>query len=109
MRSVGYTLVRDITFGVIYTMISPKLNPEKNFLKDIIIASSATIASSPINYFRNRILISPINKSPTPSTIEIWKELIEDVRTKPNKLSYVLGNRFCIGRGTLRVGRRSNL
>jgi hypothetical protein len=103
MRSVQYTIFRDVTFGVFYTMISPTLNPEKNFIKDVALVSAATVASSPINYFRSQILMAPLNK-PIPTAKIIWTEFVADVKTKPNKISYVMGNRFCIGWGTLRVG-----
>jgi hypothetical protein len=103
-RSVIYTIFRDIVFSTVHAMLTFKLNPKRDFIKDVLFVSMATIISSPINYFRTQVLSSAFDK-PIPSASKIWNDLIQDIRSNvgTNKIIYVLNNRLCIGWATLRV------
>lgn len=102
-RSLYYTILRDITFGTIYSQCNMKYNPNKRIAEDILFAGLATSLSSPINYIRHQILFAPLDqKAPTFTLIK--NDLIKEVNEqKNNKAKYIITKKFCIGWGTLRV------
>jgi hypothetical protein len=99
------TCLRDCLFTTTFFYLSQELNPEKNFTKSVVIASSATALSSPINYLRSRIFF---NFADYPvSYAKMWKEVTNEMASQLGfwpKVAYLLQNRLNIGFGTLRVG-----
>jgi hypothetical protein len=105
LRGFPQTCLRDSIFCVTLFSLSKLWNPEKNFIKNIAIASFATALSSPVNYLRNRLFFD-FNEYPIPLT-KIWQELAEGVGSQQRfmqKFSYIMHDRLNIGWGTLRVG-----
>ena len=101
-RSIMYTIFRDTIFSIVHTLLTNVFNPNRDFVKDVLSVSIATVASSPMNYFRNQVLIEPLDK-PVPNVFKIWNRLLEDGKTDSNKIIYILNNKLCIGWATLRV------
>lgn len=104
-RGIFYTALRDCLFTGLYFSLSSRFNPDKNFTANVLIASSASAVSSPVNYMRSRMFF---NFKETGVTFNrVFKELKQDMLLKNSvseKIVFLAYNRFDIGLGTLRVG-----
>lgn len=105
LRGFFQTCLRDCLFSTTFFCLSKQLNTEQNFAKSVVIASSATALTSPINYLRSRIFFD-FKDFPVPLT-KVCQELAKEMHSKRGllqKTSYIFFDRLNIGFGTLRVG-----
>ena len=99
------TLTRDVIFTTTYMESSERLNPDKKFTTNLVIASLATALSSPFNYYRSRQFFN-FNEGQIPIH-KVIRELIEDSKVKKSwisKIKYIGYDSLNIGLGTARVG-----
>lgn len=104
-----YTMVRDVAFTTLFYGLTERFNRKKSFTRDVVLASTATALSSPLNYFRNSLYFSFNQHGRTGHVTfgEIFRDLQRDVMgrgTTGDKVRYLFQDRFCVGWGTLRVG-----
>lgn len=106
-RGVGICLKRDIVFSIVFGSLSFNFNQEKHFWLDVLCMSAATISSSPLNYWKNRIYQNTTSRKIR--FVDVINELKKDIllnktlKGKPTVL-FVLHDKFSVGWGTLRVG-----
>ena len=98
---LSYTTFKDVLFSCIFFALSEKYNKDKLILYNIIFASLATIITSPVYYFRNRIYFDFNNPVKLKDMIiELQSQL---VTTNQNKIVYLFHNKFNIVFLTLRT------
>lgn len=104
-RGMPYTCLRDSLFAGIFFPLSEKYNPNKDFDKDMVIATLASAIGAPVNYARNEIFFNLTQKPRSLRSLlqKLGNELSEK-KTLSSKVNHLLFTRFCLGFGTARVG-----
>ena len=110
LNGLRSTIYRDVVFGGCYTWTRLQiqwwfqLQPQEQWMANLVAASLATIASGPFNYVRN-IQYSTKSSQRSPCTTQVLKDLMH--QTKQFSSSYeqlhFLQQRLRIGWGTARV------
>jgi hypothetical protein len=108
------TVGRDSVFGIVYEVVRTAAKAHfgvmdldsggssaSNFMFDAVAAMTATLASSPFNYARNRVLATHTGER-VPTIRECWRALYQESLLQEYRIAF-LERRLQIGWGTLRV------
>ncbi len=106
-RGTGISVVRDLSFGVVYELLrAPGLAPGTNgyvqFACNVGAGALASMVSSPFNYCRNVVYGAPLTASPM-RTARLLAFLVRECKAQPSPLRH-MNSRLNLGWGTLRVG-----
>lgn len=107
MRGVSPTLYRDMSFGIVYSVLRHK--GDNGFVNNVLAAFIATAVSSPFNYARMKMYASTTTNSQLSTSI-ILSDLRRDIQLhSPHSASFLEKAKFTfktlnVGWGALRVG-----